>query len=548
MKIALLQLNPTVGDLAGNARLILDALRVAARSGVALAVTPELSLVGYLPRDLLLKSGFVRRSWEVLADLARDAAALPPVLVGLPEPNSSDEGRPLFNSAVLLRGGRVDFRFRKALLPTYDVFDEDRYFEPYHGAQVLDIGGRRLGVSICEDIWNDRDYWKRRRYHHDPIEELVGASATAVVNLSASPFTAGKHQRREEMLGNMARKHGVPVVYVNQFGGNDDLVFDGRSCAFNAAGAPIARGRSFEADVVICDLDSASPIAPPGDVEVESEIWRALVLGTRDYVRKCGFSHVVLGLSGGIDSALTAAIAVEAVGASNVLGVLMPSPYSSRGSVDDARQLAENLQIETMTLPIEIPMRAFDDTLHEAFAGRPCGVAEENLQARIRGVLLMALSNQRGALLLTTGNKSELSVGYCTLYGDMSGGLAVIADVPKTMVYRVARWRNQIASRSEIPESSLTKAPSAELRPGQTDQDSLPPYAVLDDILQRHIERHETAEEIIEAGFDAETVRLVLRLVRLAEFKRKQAAPGLKVTDRAFGTGWRMPIAAKPDL
>ena len=548
MKIALLQLNPTVGDLAGNARLILDALRVAARSGVALAVTPELSLVGYLPRDLLLKSGFVRRSWDVLADLARDAAALPPVLVGLPEPNSSDEGRPLFNSAVLLRGGRVDFRFRKALLPTYDVFDEDRYFEPYHGAQVLDIGGRRLGVSVCEDIWNDRDYWKRRRYHHDPIEELVGASATAVVNLSASPFTAGKHQRREEMLGNMARKHGVPVVYVNQFGGNDDLVFDGRSCAFNAAGAPIARGRSFEADVVICDLDSASPIAPPGDVEVESEIWRALVLGTRDYVRKCGFSHVVLGLSGGIDSALTAAIAVEAVGASNVLGVLMPSPYSSRGSVDDARQLAENLQIETMTLPIEIPMRAFDDTLHEAFAGRPCGVAEENLQARIRGVLLMALSNQRGALLLTTGNKSELSVGYCTLYGDMSGGLAVIADVPKTMVYRVARWRNQIASRSEIPESSLTKAPSAELRPGQTDQDSLPPYAVLDDILQRHIERHETAEEIIEAGFDAETVRLVLRLVRLAEFKRKQAAPGLKVTDRAFGTGWRMPIAAKPDL
>jgi NAD+ synthase/NAD+ synthase (glutamine-hydrolysing) len=543
MKIGLLQVNPTVGDLTGNARLILDALTVAGQSGAALAVTPELSLVGYLPRDLLLDGAFVRRSWDVLGDLARETAGLPPVIVGLPEPNPSDEGRPLFNSAALLRGGRVDLRFRKALLPTYDVFDEDRYFEPFHGAQVLDLGGRRLGVSVCEDIWNDRDYWKRRRYHHDPIEELVGAGAVAVVNLSASPFTAGKQQQREEMLGNMARRHGVPVVYVNQYGGNDDLVFDGRSCAFNAAGAPIARGRSFEADVVICDLDGGLPIAPPADVDAESEIWRALVLGTRDYVRKCGFSQVVLGLSGGIDSALTAAVAVEAVGAANVLGVLMPSPYSSRGSIDDARQLAANLKIETMLLPIETPMRAFGETLHDAFAGRPAGVAEENIQARIRGVLLMALSNQRGALLLTTGNKSELSVGYCTLYGDMSGGLAVIADVPKTMVYRVARWRNQTAGCPEIPESSLTKAPSAELRPGQTDQDSLPPYGLLDDILQRHIERHQPAEEIIAAGFDAETVRRVLKMVRLAEFKRKQAAPGLKVTDRAFGTGWRMPIA-----
>jgi NAD+ synthase (glutamine-hydrolysing) len=547
MKIALLQINPTVGDLEGNARLIIEALEAARASGAALAVTPELSLVGYLPRDLLLNAGFVRRSWDVLAGLAREVQALPPVLVGVPEPNASDEGRPLFNTAVLLRDGCVDLRFRKALLPTYDVFDEDRYFEPFHGAQVLDIGGRRLGISVCEDIWNDRDYWKRRRYHHDPIEELVGTGATAVVNLSASPFTAGKHQRREEMLGNMARKHRVPVVYVNQFGGNDDLVFDGRSCAFNAAGAPIARGRSFDADVVICDLDGGPVIAPPTDVQVESEIWRALVLGTRDYVRKCGFTRVVLGLSGGIDSAITAAIAAEAVGAPNVLGVLMPSPYSSPGSVEDARQLAGNLGIDTMTLPIEIPMRAFADTLAGSAAGRPGGIVEENLQARIRGNLLMALSNQRGALLLTTGNKSELSVGYCTLYGDMSGGLAVIADVPKTMVYRVARWRNQTAGRAEIPESSLTKAPSAELRPGQTDQDSLPPYEVLDDILKRHIERHQTAEEIVEAGFDEATVKRVLHLVRVAEFKRKQAAPGLKVTDRAFGTGWRMPIAAKVD-
>ncbi|HEY2151492.1 MAG TPA: NAD+ synthase [Vicinamibacterales bacterium] len=543
MKIALLQINPTVGDLAGNAGLILDALRAAHAAGADLAVTPELALVGYLPRDLLLNPGFVSRSWAALDDLARTTAQLPPVLVGLPEPNPSDQGRPLFNTAALLRHGKIEHRFRKALLPTYDVFDEDRYFEPFHGPQVLDLGSTRVGISICEDIWNDRDFWKRRRYHHDPVEELINAGATAVVNLSASPFSAGKHVRREEMISSLARKHHVAVAYVNQFGGNDDVVFDGRSCAFNADGAPIARGRSFGPDVVICDLTTAGSIAPPSDVGIESEIWRALVLGTFDYVRKCGFATVVLGLSGGIDSALTAAIAVEALGGNNVLGVLMPSPYSSKGSIDDARELAGNLGIETLTLPIEPAMRAMQNTLREAFAGRPSSVAEENIQARIRGNLLMALSNQRGAMLLTTGNKSELSVGYCTLYGDMSGGLAVIADVPKTMVYRIAQWRNQICA--VIPEASLTKAPSAELRPNQTDQDSLPPYEMLDDILQRHVERHQPAEEIVAAGFDADTVHRVMRLVRLAEFKRKQAAPGLKVTDRAFGTGWRMPIAAK---
>ena len=545
MKIALLQVNPTVGDLAGNARLILDALRQAASGGADLAATPELALVGYLPRDLLLSPGFVRRSWDALETLARDAADLPPVLVGLPEPNPSDEGRPLFNSAALLRNGRVDERFRKALLPTYDVFDEDRYFEPFHGAQVLDIGGHRVGISICEDIWNDRDFWKRRRYHHDPIEELVGAGADLVVNMSASPFTAGKHQRREAMLSSMALKHRTPIAYVNQFGGNDDLVFDGRSCMFNADGAVFARGRAFEPDVVVCDIESAHPIAPASDLGVESEIWRALVLGTRDYAGKCGFSSAVLGLSGGIDSALTAAIAAEALGAGRVLGVLMPSPYSSQGSLDDAHELARNLGIETMTLPIEPLMRAFDETLRAALGADPQGVAQENIQARIRGNLLMALSNTRGALLLTTGNKSELSVGYCTLYGDMSGGLAVIADVPKTMVYRVSRWRNDSAGRPVIPEATLTKAPSAELRPNQTDQDSLPPYDLLDDILQRHVERHQPADEIVAAGFERATVERVLRLVRIAEFKRKQAAPGLKVTDRAFGTGWRMPIAAR---
>jgi NAD+ synthase/NAD+ synthase (glutamine-hydrolysing) len=546
MKIALLQVNPTVGDLAGNARLILDALRTASAAGADLAATPELALVGYLPRDLLLSPGFVQRSWAALDSLARDAADLAPVLVGLPEPNPSDEGRPLFNSAVLLRGGRVEQRFRKALLPTYDVFDEDRYFEPYHGPQLLDIAGTRVGISICEDIWNDRDFWKRRRYHHDPIDELAAAGAQVVLNMSASPFTAGKHRRREEMLGAMAHKHRLPVAYVNQFGGNDDLIFDGRSCMFNADGAVFARGRAFDADVVVCDVDAAQPIAPLADEGVEPEIWRALVLGTRDYARKCGFSSAVLGLSGGIDSALTAAIAVDSLGADRVLGVLMPSPYSSTGSLADAHALAANLGIETMTLPIEPLMRTFDGVLRAGLGADPPGVAAENIQARIRGNLLMALSNTRGALLLTTGNKSELSVGYCTLYGDMSGGLAVIADVPKTMVYRVARWRNGAAAgRPPIPEASMTKVPSAELRPDQTDQDSLPPYDVLDDILQRHVERHQPAEEIVAAGFDAGTVSRVLRLVQLAEFKRKQAAPGLKVTDRAFGTGWRMPIAAR---
>ena len=546
MKIALLQINPVVGDLAGNARLIAEAACEAGRKGASLAVTPELALVGYLPRDLLLSSAFVADSWTAAGALARDLNGQLPVLVGLPEPNPSNEGRPLFNTAVMVHEGRTGERFRKTLLPTYDVFDEDRYFEPHRGAQILELGGRRLGISICEDVWNDRDFWKRRRYHVDPIEDLIRSGSDAIVNLSASPFSVGKHRRRQEMLGSMARKHHVPVLYVNQFGGNDDLVFDGRSLGFDADGVAVARGRAFGPDVVIVDLDRTESVAGDSAAEAaESEVWYALVLGTRDYVRKCGFTDAVLGLSGGIDSALTAAIAVEAIGADHVLGVMMPSPFSSQGSVDDAKDLAGALGIRTLILPIEPAMIAMEQTLKAAFAGRPRDVTEENIQARIRGNLLMALSNKHGALLLTTGNKSELSVGYCTLYGDMSGGLAVIADVPKTMVYRIARWLNDRGGQPVIPEATLTKAPSAELRPNQTDQDSLPPYEVLDDILQRHIEQHQHAEEIIAAGFDPGTVRRVLRLVRLAEFKRKQAAPGLKVTDRAFGTGWRMPIAAK---
>jgi NAD+ synthase/NAD+ synthase (glutamine-hydrolysing) len=549
VKIALLQINPLVGDLSGNARLIAEGVCRAGREGAGLAVTPELALVGYLPRDLLLSAAFTERSWHAADELARKLAGEPPVLVGLPEPNSADTGRPLYNTAVLLHDGRVERRFRKSLLPTYDVFDEDRYFEPFHGVQILELGGHKLGISICEDVWNDRDFWKRRRYHHDPIAELVSAGATAIVNLSASPFSVGKQRRREEMLTSMARRHRVPVMYVNQFGGNDDLVFDGRSLGIDRSGRIIVRGRAFDSDVVICDLDGDSTASelPIEDASPESEIWRALVLGTRDYVRKCGFADAVVGLSGGIDSALTAAIAAEALGAEHVLGVLMPSPYSSRGSIDDSCQLAGALGMPTITLPIDRAMKAMEDTLAPAFAGFARDVTEENIQARIRGNLLMALSNKRNALLLTTGNKSELSVGYCTLYGDMSGGLAVIADVPKTMVYRVARWLNQTRGNPIIPDSSLTKAPSAELKPDQTDQDTLPPYDVLDEILQRHIEQHQPAVEIVAAGFDEPTVRRVLRMVRAAEFKRKQAAPGLKVTDRAFGTGWRMPIAARID-
>jgi NAD+ synthetase len=377
------------------------------------------------------------------------------------------------------------------------------------------------------------------------VQELVAAGADAIVNLSASPFSIGKPHLRDQMLGSMARKHARPVLYVNQVGGNDDLVFDGRSSAFAADGTLVVSGHAFAPDVVIVDLEKMTRSAPADARQAEAEVWDALVLGTRDYVRKCGFSSVVLGLSGGVDSALTAAIAADAVGPTNVLGVLMPSPYSSKGSVDDSLDLAARLGIATLTLPIEPAMKAMEDTLAGAFRGTSRDVTEENIQARLRGNLLMALSNKKNALLLTTGNKSELAVGYCTLYGDMSGGLAVIADVPKTMVYRVARWLNAARTKPLIPDAILTKAPSAELRPNQTDQDSLPPYDVLDDILQRYIEHHEPAETIIAAGFDAATVRRVLTLVGRAEFKRKQAAPGLKVTDRAFGTGWRMPIAAK---
>ncbi len=541
LRVALLQVNPTAGAITGNAALIVRGARRARELGADLAVTSELALMGYLPRDLLMSQGFVRRAGEELERMAGELADGPPLLVGVATPNPAEMGRPLFNSAVLLDHGSIGPTFHKTLLPTYDVFDEDRYFEPATGPQILHFGGYKLGISICEDVWNDRDFWDRRRYHQDPIEVLAQAGAQAILNLSASPFTVGKQLLRERMLGHMAQKYRLPVAIVGQVGGDDDLIFDGHSAAFDAEGRLFARAKGFEEDVIVVNLGHGTGTIAEDDFTPEAEIWNALVLGVHDYARKTGFRQALLGLSGGIDSALTAAIAADALGPENVTGVLMPSCYSSTGSVDDSVELARKLGIATRTLPISAIMHAYDETLAETFRGLMRDVTEENIQSRIRGNLLMALSNKFGSLLLTTGNKSEISVGYCTLYGDMNGGLAVIADLPKMMVYRVARWRNQ--REPVIPEAILTKAPSAELRPNQTDQDSLPPYELLDQILELHVEQSQSAEEIVARGFEEATVRRVLRMVRMAEFKRKQAAPVLKVTSRAFGTGWRMPIA-----
>jgi NAD+ synthase (glutamine-hydrolysing) len=547
LRIALLQINPTAGDITGNSALIVQGVKRAQAEGAALVVTSELALMGYLPRDLLMSEGFVRRGQLELGRMATELKHAPPLLVGVATPNPAEMGRPLFNSAVLLKDGAVGPAFHKSLLPTYDVFDEDRYFEPWQGTNILELNGCRLGISICEDVWNDRDFWKRPRYHTDPIEVMAKSGAQAIINLSASPFTVGKQALRERMLSHMALKYGLPLAIVNQVGANDDLIFDGHSAAFDATGRMFARARGFEEDLIVVDLPAAVAAGPCAiaeeSFEPEAEIWNALVLGVWDYARKTGFTQVLLGLSGGIDSALTAAIAADAMGPENVLGVMMPSCYSSAGSVSDSGELARNLGIRTLTLPISSIMGTYQDVLADAFRGFAADVTEENIQSRIRGNLLMALSNKYGSLLLTTGNKSEMSVGYCTLYGDMNGGLAVIADLPKMMVYRVARWRNR--SNPDIPEAILTKAPSAELRPDQTDQDSLPPYDLLDQILELHIEQSQSAEEIIARGFDEQTVRRVLRLVRMAEFKRKQAAPVLKVTSRAFGTGWRMPIVRR---
>ncbi len=551
MRVGLLQLNTVAGDLSGNAARIARAARAAAREGAALCVTPELALTGYPPRDLLLAPAFVRKAMHQLELLAAELADGPALLVGTAVPTGASEGRPLRNCAALLVNGGVGPMLPKTLLPTYDVFDEDRYFEPGGCPGLVEIQGVRLGVSICEDIWNDKDFWHSRRYHTDPLETLAAEGLDAILNLSASPFTLGKQAMRQRMIASTARKYGLPVLYCNQVGGNDDLVFDGRSMAFSASGELLARGKSFAEDVLVVDMadlaegSTAAPRLAPDDPAEEAEAWNALVLGVRDYAAKCGFSGALLGLSGGIDSALTAAVAAEALGPDKVLGVLMPSPYSSQGSVDDSLELARRLGIATQTLPIAPIMDAFGAALAQSFAGLPPDTTEENIQSRIRGNLLMALSNKYGKVLLTTGNKSELAVGYCTIYGDMSGGLAVIADAPKTLVYRIAQHLNDTREQPPIPQAILDKAPSAELRPDQTDQDSLPPYEVLDAILRLRVELHWSVEEIAGAGFERKVVEKVCKLVKIAEFKRRQAAPGIKITDRAFGTGWRMPVACK---
>jgi NAD+ synthase (glutamine-hydrolysing) len=544
MRLALLQLNPTIGDLDGNADRIRD-MAASVAGVVDVIVTPEMAVTGYPPRDLLLQPGFIADCEATLVRLAAALADGPPVLVGAPRPSGVTAGRPLVNAAVLLRNGRIAATHAKSLLPTYDVFDEDRYFEPGRGAAVIDIASIPVGVSICEDVWFDSEGPGPRRYDLDPMMALDGTGVRVVVNMSASPYAVGKLQQRQHLLGALARRHDAWVVYANQVGANDDLVFDGRSLAVDPSGACVAQAAAFREDILIVDTDTdtgapacSADVPPP---PVEQELYQALVLGVRDYARKCGFTRAVLGLSGGIDSALTAVVAVDALGPANVTGILMPSAYSSQGSLADAEALAAALGMPILRVPIAGPMQAFDLALAQPFAGRQPDVTEENIQARIRGTLLMAWSNKMGDILLTTGNKSELATGYCTLYGDMNGALAVIADLYKTQVYALARWVNR--NGPVIPASTITKPPSAELRPNQTDQDSLPPYDELDALLTRHIEGHADRRALIAEGFAPPVVDQVLRLVRLSEFKRKQAAPALKVSTRAFGTGWRMPIA-----
>jgi NAD+ synthase (glutamine-hydrolysing) len=542
MRIALAQLNPTIGDLQGNAAQILAAAQ--GMDDVQLLLTPELSLCGYPPRDLLLDPGFAGAAINRLHHLATE---LPPnlaVLVGLPTPAGQD-GKPLHNSIALLREGKVEQLFHKQLLPTYDVFDENRYFQAGFGHNYFEVAGQKVGVTICEDLWNDEAFWGKRQYLANPIEQLADHDVDIIVNLSASPYTVGKQQVREAMLQHLAQSYEYPIIYVNQVGANDDLVFDGGSIAFDRQGNLVCRGKSFQPDLIVIEFTKdlePSTIQPLSDSS-DQEIWSALVLGVRDYAAKCGFQKALLGLSGGIDSALVAAIAVEALGAERVLGVLMPSPYSSDHSITDAMAVAKLLGIETMILPIEGLMKEFANTLAPLFTGTEFGIAEENIQSRIRGTLLMGIANKFGHLLLSTGNKSEMAVGYCTLYGDMNGGLAAIADVPKTRVFSLCRWLNR--EQLTIPTQIIEKPPSAELRPGQVDQDSLPPYDVLDAILEGMVCDHKSVEQLVQQGFARETVVKIALLVKRAEFKRRQAPPGLKITDRAFGTGWRMPIAAR---
>ena len=558
-RIALGQLNTTVGDFAGNAAKVRAATARARAEGATLVVFPELAICGYPPRDFLDLPEFLSRARRTLDELAAPAewSRGIAVAVGFPEVAEGAPPPAVYNAVALIEGGRIVAVGRKSLLPTYDVFDETRYFLPAPASTAAPAEGigLRLGLSICEDVWNDKRFWVRPRYERDPIAELTRAGAALVVNVSASPYAMGKPALRERMLGASARSHAAPIAYVNQVGGDDALVFDGASMLVGRDGTVLARAPLFEEALVVCDLDgghaavtglAGEPLPPPGPPPPDpaaDEVLRALVLGVRDYVRKCGFRTAVVGLSGGIDSALTACLAAEALGPENVLGVAMPSRYSSGHSREDAEQLARHLGVRFQEIAIE-PMHAAFLAQFQAAEGRPLGdLAEQNVQARIRGQILMALSNDTGGLVLSTGNKSELAVGYCTLYGDMAGGLAVIGDLPKTLVYRVARAANARAGRALIPERTFTKPPSAELKPDQTDQDSLPPYEVLDDILQAYVEERLPLDAIVARGHDEGTVRRVLRMVVASEYKRRQAAPVLKVSEKAFGEGRRFPIA-----
>jgi NAD+ synthase (glutamine-hydrolysing) len=542
MKIALAQLNPIVGDIAGNAERIMCAVDRAADAGADLVVTGELSVVGYPPRDLLRKEQFVADSVSAVEALARRCTRTA-ALVGFVRPTPEATGRPLQNAAALLADGRILRVHVKTLLPTYDVFDETRYFEPSGRVECFERAGRHIGLSICEDLW-DAEALGRELYGDDPIARLVRAGADLIVNMAASPYQTGKAGVRRRLLARQAGRAGAAIVYVNQVGGNDELIFDGGSCVVGADGRMLGRTESFREDLVVVDLDDA-PDAPEPDEPEPARLSAALKLGLRDYVRKCGFRSVVLGLSGGIDSAVVAVLAADALGPENVHALAMPSRYSSDHSLTDAEQLASNVGIHYRVLPIEPVHAAFEGLLWEVLSGEGAQVAAENVQARIRGTLVMAASNAHGHLALATGNKSELSTGYCTLYGDMAGGLAPIGDLLKTAVYELARQLNAEAGTDRIPVGTLTKPPSAELKADQVDQDNLPPYDLLDAILRRYIENDETSRQIVAAGLPAADVRRAIRMVDLAEHKRQQAAPVLKVTSKAFGVGRRVPIAQR---
>ncbi len=542
MRIGILQLNTTIGAFDSNRQRLVAGYLQAVQQEAEFVIAPELFLCGYPPRDLLLRPDFIAANLQALAQTAAMVGAVP-LCVGFVEPNPVQPGRPLCNAAAVLQNGQIVWRQSKSLLPTYDVFDEDRYFEPAQSTRPFEFNGRQIGITICEDIWNDADFWPERRYRHDPVKQLISQGADLLLNISASPWVVGKEKTRLEMLQRVARDEHVPLVQVNAIGGNDELIFDGHSVALSRQGEVLALAKGFAEDLLVVDVDGNAPILKPNWPGKEAQLFKALSLGIGDYVRKCGFKSVVLGLSGGIDSALTAVLAVDALGAENVLGVSMPARYSSRGSLSDAETLARNLGIRYEVLPIESAFQAMEGQLASVFAGTKPDEAEENIQSRLRGVTLMALSNKFGSLVLTTGNKSEMAVGYCTLYGDMCGALAVIADVFKTEVYEVSRWINR--ERVIIPTDSITKPPSAELRPDQRDQDSLPPYEVLDAILHHYVVEHRSKDEIIQRGFAPAVVNDVINKVTFTEYKRRQAAPGLKVSPRAFGVGRRIPVAQR---